>query len=201
MNKKFILKITGSAAAVCFLVCEPVPQNAIDDARTALEKAEKSGAQAWASTQLTTGHAFYDSAMKELSVEKKKLPFKRNYDKIIKLLDIATEAGQYALESMQTANEHMRSQSRELLDKAKDLADSMESALKAAAVHKMDVGRLHAALDSAKMAQKEALALLNGGDPLLAEESAVSANNKTEEVAKRIVGTLPPQKKGVGKRK
>lgn len=201
MNKEFILKVTGIAAAACFLVCEPVPQNAITDARTALEKAEKSGGQIWAPTQLKTGHACYDSAMKELSVEKRKLPFKRKYKKIIELLDIATEAGYYALESVHAANGRMRSESQELLDRAKSLADSMDSVLKAAAAKKKNVSHLQAALDSARIAQEEALAVLNSGDMFLAEEKAISASNKTEEVAKRIAGTLPPPKKSAWKRK
>ncbi len=107
MIKEFILKVIGIVAVACFLACESVPPNAITDARTALEKAEKLGGRIWAPTLLKTGYACYDSAMKELSVEKRKLPFRRNYKKVIELLDIATEAGYYALETMQTENEHI----------------------------------------------------------------------------------------------
>lgn len=196
MNKAFILKVTGIAAAACFLVCEPVPQNAITDARTALEKAEKSGGRIWAPTQLKTGQALYDSAMKELSVEKKKLPFKRKYKKIIELLDIANEAGHYVLGSVQAANERMRSESQDLLDRAKGLADSVDGVLKAAVANKKNVGHLQAALDSARMAQKEALEVLNSGDMFLAEEKALSASNKTEEVVKRTAELLPALKTG-----
>jgi hypothetical protein len=191
MNKASILKVAGVATAACFLVCEPVPQNSISDAHAALEKAEKSGAQAWAPAQLRRGHTLYDSAMKVLSVEKRKLPFKRNYKEVIHLLDIAAEAGNFALESQQAANGRMK----ELLDRAKGIADSLDTQLKAAAAKKMDVAHLQAALDSAKTAQKEALAVLNNGDMLLAEEKAAAASNKTEEVARSTAGLLSHQKK------
>jgi hypothetical protein len=201
MNKASILKVTVIAATACFLVCEPVPQNAITDARTALEKAEKSGGRIWAPTQLKTGHIFYDSAMKELVVEKRKLPFKRDYKKIIEFLDIAAEAGYYAMESVQKANERIRSESQELIDRAKILADSVDGVLKEAAANRKNVRNLQAALDSARMAREEALAVLNSGDLFLAEGKAISANNKTEEVAKRIAQTLLPTKKSAGKKK
>ena len=196
MNKKFILKVTCITATVCFLVCEPVPQNAITDARTALEKAEKAGGRIWAPAQLKKGHACYDSAMKELSVEKRKLPFMRNHKKIIEFLDIATVAGHYALDAAHAANERMRSESRELLDRAKHLTDSMDSILKTAAADKRNVRHLQAALDSARMAREEALAVLNKGDLFLAEEKAISVSNKTEEVAKRTAELLPVLKTG-----
>ena len=200
MNKELILKVTGIALAACFLVCEPVPQNAITDARTALEKAEKAGGQIWAPTLLKKGHACYDSAMKELSVEKKKLPFMRNYKEIIELLDIATKAGHYAVGAVEAANERIRSESRELLDRAKDLADSLDSVLKAAAANKKNIGNLQVALDSARIAHEEALAVLDKGDLFLAEEKAISASNKTDEVAKRASALLPAPKKSAGKR-
>ena len=203
MKKEFILKVSGIAAAAFFLVCEPVPQNAITDARTALEKAEKSGGRIWAPTQLKTGRACYDSAMKELSLEKGKLPFKRDYKKVIDLLDIAAEAGHYALWAVEAANERMKLESQDLLDRAKDLADSLDGVLKAAATSRKNVGHLQAALDSARMAQEEAFAVLNSGDMFLAEESANSAVNRIEEVVERTAELLPPykNKKSARKRK
>lgn len=200
MNKKSILRVTGIAAAACFFVCEPVPQNAITDARTVLEKADSSGALTYFPVQLKKGHAFYDSAMKELSVEKKKLPFKRNYKKIIELLDIAAEAGYYSLESMQAVNGRRISHCRELLDRATVLADSVDTLLNWAMANKMDVGLLRAALDSAKMVQKEALVALSEDLPL-AKEKATAAYNKIEELVKNSAGFLSPQKKSAGKRK
>ncbi len=199
MNKAFILKVTGIAAAACFLACEPVPQIAIDDAHTALEMAEKAGGRIWAPTQLKKGYACYDSAMKELSMEKRRLPFRRNYIKVIYLLDIANEAGYYALQIVQKANERMKSESRELLVRAKELADSLDIVLKTAAVHNKNVGHLQAALDSARMAREEALLELNRGDLLLAEEKAMTASEKTEVVAKRTAELLSPKKKSAGK--
>jgi cell division protein ZapA (FtsZ GTPase activity inhibitor) len=201
MNKEFILKVAGIAAAACLLLCEPVPHNAINDARAVLEKADKSGGQVWSPTQLKKGHAFYDSAMKELSVEKRKLPFNRNYKKTIDLLDLATVAGHYVLDCVNAANERMRADSRELLDRAKGLADSLDNVLKEAAAHKKNVGLLQAALDSARMAREEALAVLNNGNLFLAEEKAISASNKTEDVVKRTAELLSPPQKSRGRRK
>jgi hypothetical protein len=184
MNKKSIFIVVFIAVASFFNGCESVPQNAIDDARTALEKAEKAGGRIWAPTQLKTGRACYDSAMQELALEKKKLPFRRNYKKVIELLDIANEAGYYALQTTQ---------------KAKKLTDSVDIILKAAAANKKNVRHLQATLDSARMAREEALAELTGGDLLLAEEKAMAASDKTEEVAERTAELLSPQKKRAGK--
>jgi hypothetical protein len=199
MNIKPILILVPIITASFFISCEPVPQNAIDDARTALEKAEKAGGRIWAPTQLKTGRACYDSAMQELALEKKKLPFRRNYKKVIELLDIANEAGYYALQTTQKANERIMSESRELLDRAKKLTDSIDIILKAAAANKKNIRHLQATLDSARMAREEALAELTGGDLLLAEEKAMAASDKTEEVAERTAELLSPQKKRAGK--
>ncbi len=191
MNKKLILIVMFIAAALFFWGCEPVPQNAIDDARTALEKAEKSGGRIWAPTQLKTGRACYDSAMQVLALEKKKLPFMRNYKKVIDLLDIANEAGYFALTTMEMANERMKTDSRSLLDRAKMLTDSVDIILKAAA-KKKNVSHLQAALDSAKTAHAEALRALNSEDLLLAEMKAMAANDKAEELAKNTAVLLSP---------
>jgi hypothetical protein len=185
MNNRLIFKVAGIAATACLSACEPVPHNAISDACTILDKAEESGGQIWAPAQLTKGRALYDSAMKELSLEKRKLPFNRRYDKTIELLDVAAEAGHYALESVDAANSRMRSEARELLDRANRLADSVDNVLRAAA-DRRNITHLHAAIDSARMAREEALAALDRSDMFLAEDLATSADNKTREVARRI---------------
>ncbi|MBN1983446.1 MAG: hypothetical protein JW795_18055 [Chitinivibrionales bacterium] len=201
MNKGYILKVAGIIAGAFFLGCEPVPHNAITDARTALEKAEKAGAQNWAPAQLKRGHALYDSAMKELAVEKGKLPFNRNYNRINDILDIAAEAGHYALKVMHEENERIRSRSLERLDRAKNLADSIDGVLKAAATQTKNIVTLQAALDSARMAQKEALAVLNSGDLLLAEEKVMWAGTKIEEVVRSTAGLITPPHTGLGRKR
>jgi hypothetical protein len=112
MSKTSLLLAGGIAAAVCFLSCERVPQNAISDASSALERAEKAGARAWAPSQLKRGHALFDSAMKELALEKKKMPFNRNYKDVIHLLDIAAEAGDFAIESHQKTEDAANSEAQ-----------------------------------------------------------------------------------------
>jgi hypothetical protein len=179
MNKGSILSVTAIAALTCFVACERVPQNSIDDARAALERADNAGGRNWTPTQLKAGHAFYDSAMKEISLEKKKLPFMRKYKKASDLLDLANEAGHYTVETMESA----RKRCVNLLGKAKVLTDSTEIRLSSATVKKTDIKRLQAALDSAKMFQKEAHVLLESSDLQFAEDKAIEAFNKSEDVA------------------
>lgn len=201
MRKLFRTRAALISAAACLLVCEPVPQTMIDDARNALEKAEKSGARAIAASQLDLGHVLYDSAMKQLAVEKKKLPFTRSYKKIIDLLDVAAEAGYYAVESQQAEHQTLKDEFKERLDQSKGLADMLDTMLISAAAGRKEIGLLQAFLDSARSAQKEAAGALDSGDLTLAEEKVVAAEMKTAEADKKISVMLTLQKKSAGKRK
>lgn len=195
MKKGSILRVLGIVLVLCFIFCEPIPQNAIDDARSALDQAEKMGGQRWTPTQLKTGRACFDSAMQQLALEKKKLLFLRNYKEVIDLLDLAHEAGYFSMTTTKIANERMKSDSRNLLDLAKVLTDSVDKVLKTAALNKKKKKQLQAALDSARMNQQEALTELNSGDLLIAEDKATTAKAKAEEVAKMVTEILSSQKK------
>ena len=195
MHKPVLKFVAMFATAACLITCEPVPHNAIADARTALEQASAAGGRTWAPTQLSRGQVFFDSAMKELSVEKKKLPFMRNYTKVTELLNLASEAGYFVSNAVQAAYAQIRAESRQRLDLAKVLADSLNSALAAAAASGKIVGHLQAALDSASIVREEALAALNSGDLLLAEEKSMAASDKTAKVALDAAKVLSPHKK------
>jgi|WetSurMetagenome_2_1015567.scaffolds.fasta_scaffold505465_1 hypothetical protein len=197
MKKLPVLFIACTTVLLCFLACEKAPDNEINDARGALDRADKAGAQAWAGVQLTTGHTFYDSAMKEIAIQNKKLPFNRHYKKAVALLDVAAEAGHYAMEYLQKEQERIRTDCRDRLDAAKNLADGAAEQLKS--VSKKPAGKgLQMTLDSAKTLLDDARTALDGDDLHAAEDKTAAACVKTDEIVKKIASSA--QKTGAAKR-
>lgn len=179
--------------------CEKEPQNAITDARSALEKAEKAGAAQWAPAQMKRGNNLLDSALQAVAVEKKKLPFLRDYRKINEMLEMAGEAGFYAQGVTLTGMERMRARAREQLDQVELVVDSIDRVLKATATPATSVALVRQSLDSIRIAREEASTMLTSGDLFLANEKTKWVSAKIEEVVQRATRLTTASDKSVGK--
>ena len=190
MVKVFTLRIMGIAATACFLACEQAPQKAVENAHAALEAAKKSGAKKYGPTQLKSGQKLYDSAMKDLSQENRKLPFFRHYRQIIETLENAEMAGKFAFEAVESAKVRIKIESDAMLYLSKQLADSLQEIIKVVRVKNKAINDLQAALDSAIIAREEARGILSSGDLFLGEKKMIFANDKIKEVAENTTNYL-----------
>lgn len=200
--KKLIFKgIVISVAVWLFAGCSQIPQQSINDAKTALESAKKADAQKYARSQFQAAQVSYELAKKEISEESRKLPFMRKYSKIVETLKSATSAAESALSAAEAAKNQLNRESQGLLAGAQAIVDSVDSVLIKAANKKKNTDTLSAELDSVNVKIRDAGAVLGSGDLLAAKEKAMIAHTSAQELAAKTLILFPPKKGSSPKKK
>ena len=200
MNFNRLALAIGFTAVVFLCGCTKVPNHEINETRSAMEAARKAGAEIYAPSQFKAAKVSYGLAMKEISIESRKLPFLRKYDKIIETLNSAASAAKSAQAAVTTTKARITAETNDLLAQTKALADSVEAVLKKAEKKKIEPGTIPADLDSVKIAAMNASNALGTGDLLLAKEKAIASHEKALEVRSAADVLIPPRKVKTKKR-
>jgi DNA repair exonuclease SbcCD ATPase subunit len=190
------LLVTAIAAAALLVGCSEPPQQELNAAKEALEKAKEAGAEAYAPSQLQAAQVSYELALKEISVETRKLPFLRKYDKIIETLQSTASAAQSAQKAVETTKKRISGEAQDLITQTKILIDSLDTLLRVAEKKNKEVGTLPADLDSIRISAMNASTALGTGDLFMAKEKAMEAHGKA--LATKVVADSlfpPPSKK------
>jgi hypothetical protein len=182
-------------AAFLFVGCSEVPQKELNAAKEALEEAKNLGAEAYAPSQLQAAQVSLELAAKEISVESRKLPFLRKYDKVVETLNSTASAAKSAKKAVETAKKRISAETRDLMARTTMVIDSIDTLLTLAEKKKKDVGTIPAELDSVRICAMLASTALGSGDLFMAKEKAMEANNRA--VAAKVVADslIPPPKK------
>jgi hypothetical protein len=175
MKSRIIIFCLAVPALLLVFGCTQIPQQSINDAKSALDAAKKAEAQKYAPSQMQAALVSYELAKKEITEESRKLPFMRKYSKIIETLKSATDAAESALSAAETAKNSMASETQGLLARAQAIVDSVDSMVSAAAARKKNSGTLPADLDSVNVKIRDAGAVLGSGDLFAAKEKALLA--------------------------
>lgn len=190
------LLATAIAAAAFLVGCSEPPQQELNAAKEAIEKAKEAGAEAYAPSQLQAAQVSYELALKEISVETRKLPFLRKYDKIIETLQSTASAAQSAQKAVETTKKRINGEAQDLITQTKIIIDSLDTLLRTAEKKKKEVGTLPADLDSIRISAMNASTALGTGDLFMAKEKAMEAHGKAL-ATKAVADSLfpPPPKK------
>jgi hypothetical protein len=194
MKTRIFAGVVVSVAVWLFAGCSQVPQQSINEAKTALEAAKKAEAHKYAHSQLQAAQVSYDLAKKEISEETRKLPFMRKYTKIVETLKSATSAAESALSAAETAKNQMTSETQSLLADAQAIVDSVDSIVIRAAIKKKNTDTISAGLDSVNARIRDAGAVLGSGDLFAAKEKAVQAKTSALSLAADAEAFLPAKK-------
>lgn len=181
----------GAALALFVAGCSELPQQEVNAAKAALEEAKAAGAEAYAPSQLQAAQVSFELAKKEISVESRKLPFLRKYDKTIETLKSTTSAAQSARKAVDVAKKRISTEAQELMDKTKILIDSLDSLVLLAEKKKKEAGTLPLDLDTIKICAMKASTALGAGDLFLAKEKAMEAHTRVQ-AAKAMADSLFP---------
>lgn len=201
MKTLLFKSIMISVAVWLFAGCSKIPQQSINNAKTALESAKKADAQKYARSQLQAAQVSYELAKKEITEESRKLPFMRKYTKIVETLKSATSAAESALSAAETAKNQLTSQTQTLLAGAQAIVDSVDSIVIKAANKKKNTDSLSAELDSVNAKIRDAGAVLGSGDLLTAKEKATIAMASAQTLSANTGALFPPKKVSSPKKK
>lgn len=200
MKTRIFAGVVVSAAVWLIAGCSQVPQQSINEAKSALEAAKKADAHKYAHSQLQAAQVSYDLAKKEITEESRKLPFMRKYTKIVETLKSATSAAESALSAVETAKNQMTSETQGLLAGAQAIVDSVDSIIIKAAAKKKNTETISAELDSVNARIRDAGAVLGSGDLFTAKKKAVLAKTSAQTLAADAEGLLPAKKVPVKKK-
>jgi len=200
MKTRIFAGVVVSVAVWLFAGCSQIPQQSINEAKTALEAAKKADAHKYAPSQLQAAQVSYELAKKEITEESRKLPFMRKYIKIVETLKSATSAAESALSAAETAKNQMTSETQGLLAGAQAIVDSVDSIVIKAAAKKKNTETISAELDSVNARIRDAGAVLGSGDLFAAKEKAVLAKTSAQTLAADAEGLLPAKKAPVKKK-
>jgi hypothetical protein len=195
MKARIVFVRVTLMAALLFVGCSELPQKELNATKDALEEAKGVGAEAYAPSQLQAAQVSFELAAKEISVESRKLPFLRKYDKVVETLKSTTSAAKSAKKAVETAKKRISTEARDLLAQTGMVIDSIDTLLTVAEKKKKDVGTIPAELDSVRICAMLASTALGSGDLFMAKEKAMEANSRA--VATKIVADslIPPAKK------
>jgi hypothetical protein len=200
--KRMVFKgIVISVAVWLFNGCSQIPQQAINDSKTALEAAKKAEAQKYAPSPLQAAQVSYELAKKEITEESRKLPFMRKYTKIVETLKSATSAAESALSAAEAAKNRLTSETQGLLAGAQAIVDSVDSVLIKSANKKKNTDTLSADLDSVNAQIRDAGAVFGSGDLLAAKEKATIALTSAQALSAKTGALFPPKKSPSAKKK
>jgi hypothetical protein len=195
MKARMLCVMVNCMAAFLFVGCSELPQKELNAAKEALEEAKNVGAEAYAPSQLQAAQVSYELAAKEISVESRKLPFLRKYDKVVETLNSTISAAKSAKKAVEIAKKRISTEARDLLAQTGMVIDSIDTLLAGAEKKKKDVGTIPAELDSVRICAMLASTALGSGELFMAKEKAMEANSRA--VATKIVADslIPPPKK------
>lgn len=193
MRSRVLALLVGSAAMAFVVGCAQVPHQTINDAKKAIEEAQKAGAELYAPSQFKAAQVSFDLAMKELSAENRKLPFMRKYNKITETLKSTTSAAQSAEAAVDGAKAQIRTETVAMINQTKLHADTVATMIKKVSKKNVaTVAALTADLDSVKAALKNANESLTAGNLLAAKEKATVAQDKVAAIAKSLQKPAAP---------
>jgi hypothetical protein len=201
MKIRIFKGIVISIAVWLFAGCSQIPQQAINDTKTALEAAKKAEAHKYARSQFQAARVSYELAKKEITEESRKLPFMRKYSKIIETLKSANSAAESALSAAETAKTLMTGETQGLLANAQAIVDRVDSIIIKAAAKKKNTDTLSAELDSVNEKIRDAGAVLGSGDLFAAKEKAALAQTSAQTLAANAEALGPPKKASPAKKK
>ncbi|MBN1130608.1 MAG: hypothetical protein JXA71_16590 [Chitinispirillaceae bacterium] len=187
--------IIGSMGIAVMAGCSDVPYQELNAAREALEAAKEAGAEAYAPSQLQAAQMSYELAMKELTVENRKMPFLRKYDKIVETLKSTASAAGSAKKAVETAKIRIRSEAQDLMARTGVLIDSLDTLLVLAEKKKKEVGTIPADLDTIRISAMKASTALGAGDLFAAKEKAMEAHGKAVQTMQTADSLFPPPPK------
>jgi hypothetical protein len=200
MKTRTVFVIVNCMAALLFVGCSELPQKELNAAKAALEEAKGVGAEAYAPSQLQAAQVSLELAAKEISVESRKLPFFRKYDKVVETLNSTTSAAKSAKKAVETAKKRISTEARDLLAQTGMVIDSIDTLLTFAGKKKKDVGTVPAELDSVRICAMIASTALGSGDLFMAKEKAMEAQSRAA-ATKIVADSLIPLPKKVRTRK
>ena len=199
--KKWIKNSSMAFAAVLLFGCTQIPQQSINEAKTALEAAKKAEAQKYAPSQLQAAQVSYGLAKKELAEESRKLPFMRKYTKIIETLKSAISAAESALAAAESTKNQMAGEAQGHLARAQAIVDSVDSIIRSSTNKKKNTETLSAELDSVNAKIRDAGAVLGSGDLFAAKEKAALAQTSALALATSASTIFPAKKVPTVKKK
>jgi hypothetical protein len=201
MNSRTFGILIGSAVTAFLLGCAQAPEQAMHDAKAALDSARSIGAEQYALSPLKAAELSYDIAMKQISEENRKLPFMRKYNKISETLASALKAAQSAQAEVATAKTQLQGEARALIDLTRTQADSIGAVLTTVTKKKKAAAdSLRADLDQVLSTVKEAEDAITSDNLLLAREKATIAQEKMGDLV-LAAGKIAPVKKDGHKKK
>ncbi len=194
MKSRMFGIVLGSAVTAFLIGCAQAPDQAIRDAKNALDSARSIGAEQYALSQLKAAEMSYDLAIQQMKQENRKLPFLRKYNKISEMLASALKAAQSAQAEVATAKTQLQGEAKDLIDRTRSQADSLDAIIKNVVKKKKAADSFKADLEVIRSTAKEAEDAIASDNLLLAREKATIAQEKIADLA-AAVGKITPAKK------
>jgi hypothetical protein len=188
--------VLGSAVTAFLIGCAQAPEQAIRDAKSALDSARSAGAEQYALSQLKAAEISYDLAIKQIAQENRKLPFMRKYTKISETLASAIKAAQSAQEEVAITKTQLKGEVKNLIDRIRLQADSIDAMLKTVVKKKKTADSIKADRELIlSTTVKEAEDAMGSDNLLLAKEKVTMAQKKMANLM-TAAGNISPAKKG-----
>ncbi len=193
MKSRMFGIVLGSAVTACLIGCAQAPEQAMHDAKQALDSARSIGAEQYALSQLKAAEISYDLAVRQIAEENRKLPFMRKYNKISETLASAMKAAESAQAEVATAKTQLQGEARDLIERTRAQADTIDAILKTVKKKKI-ADSLKTELDQDLAGVKEAEDAIGSDNLLLAKDKATVAQGKIADLLASAEKLAPAKK-------
>lgn len=197
MVRRMTVALMGGALLV-LAACARAPQQAIDNANEALEKARAAGAEEYAPEAWQLAQDDLKSATTEVQAQDAKFAWFRSYDQATQLLDKATKAADAAASKAASAREEAKNRAETAIAKAKVAVQAAQAALDKAPRGKgtrADLEAMKADLETMTTKLDQAQAAFDAGKYLDVESSAQSVTEQANAISSDIARAKSKTKK------
>jgi hypothetical protein len=186
MSRKAVVAAVSACVLALMVGCAKAPQQKIDAANAAVQKAQAAQADVYAAPEFQTAKAACDQALAEVAKQNKASALSRNYAAATKLLDEAIAAAGTAEAAVAAGKAKVKAEAEATLKQAEDLAAPVAKLVADAKKAKKDVTGVEAGLAEANTLVANAKADLAKGAEQGAKMSAAAAVGKFEAIKAEI---------------
>lgn len=201
MNAKRVIAAFSVVSVVLFAGCTKLPVNEVNNAKAQYQKAQKADAEIFAKEEFAKAKAVYDSAIEEISKQKKSLPFFRSYGRSVQLF---TEAAKGFVSAGSVAAENKTNFTKDadsLTKQASQDIEEINAFCKKSPKANKQVNDIKKSLEAKKSLYDEAFAALSSGNLIVAKNKLESYVKELEALKATLTGMTSAKAKGKGKKK
>jgi hypothetical protein len=197
MLKRITVALTAGAL-LALAACAQAPQQAIDAANQALDKAKAAGAEEYAPEAWQLAQDSLKSATTEVQAQADKFALFRSYDQASQLLDKATKAADAAASEAASAKEEAKKRAEAAIQEAQAALQAVQAALEKAPKGKgteADLMAMKAEVETMTASLAKAQEAFNAGKYLQVESGAKSVTEQANAITADIAQAQAKSKK------